>query len=358
MAPRIRIVESGKSGTAPGVLAFDDEQILGVGPDGTPSALLAREMQVSIDTARAFEIRGRAIAQTMSGKFAWRSIVWFLSVLAGVGLVAWAVPAGHLSYWISVPVDALLIYGIFATLHEAVHDNIVGRHRGLVFIESLIGHISGFVLLAPYPGFRALHLHHHQHTNDPVEDPDYWVKDDHYLKVILRCMVIQPMYIWHLWKIARNPRIMRAFVWEMVYVFSYIPIIAGAYYFGFGNQLIMLWILPAYFGVCLCPLMFDWPVHHPHDNRGRYTGTAILLFPRPLRYVMEIAFLGHSYHLMHHLFPRIPFYHYGKAYFALEKELGTVNAKVVDVGLWPTPGGLTDPARAHPGSAHAHANPG
>jgi fatty acid desaturase len=42
----------------------------------------------------------------------------------------------------------------------------------------------------------------------------------------------------------------------------------------------------------------------------------------------NIAFLGHSYHLMHHLYPRIPFYHYGTAYHALEPELAAVGAKV------------------------------
>src|SRR6201995_6206556 len=102
-------------------------------------------------------------------------------------------------------------------------------------------------------------------------------------------------------------------------------------------------MLSAYRGVVLAPLMFNLPVHHPHASRGRYNGTAILLFPKPLRYVMEIAFLGHSYHLMHHLFPRIPFYHYSTAYYALEKELSTVNAKVVEVGLWPTPEVLAAP---------------
>ena len=113
----------------------------------------------------------------------------FLGILAGVSTVAALAIAGYLSYWVAIPLNAVLIYAIFAPLHEAVHDNIAGPYTGLRWLERLIGHVSGFVLLAPYPGFRQLHLHHHQHTNDPVEDPDYWVKSNNYLMVVLRCMV-------------------------------------------------------------------------------------------------------------------------------------------------------------------------
>jgi hypothetical protein len=50
-------------------------------------------------------------------------------------------------------------------------------------------------------------------------------------------------------------------------------------------------------------LMFDWPVHHPHTEGGRYTDTTVLLFPRPIRRLMELFFQGHAYHLMHHMYP-------------------------------------------------------
>jgi beta-carotene hydroxylase len=314
MAPSASVIDNG-------IVGWQDP-----GPGGEAHA-------EALVVARAFEKQARNVAQSLSGRFAWRTVLWFAGVLAGTGTVAALTLSGHLSYWAAVPANAILIYFIFAPLHEAVHDNIAGQHKQFRFLEVLIGHISGFVLLAPYPGFRALHLHHHQHTNDPTEDPDYWVKSNNYFLVILRCMVIQPVYILHLYKIARNPVVMRAFVYEMVYVFAYFPIIAAAYALGWGTQLMLLWILPGYIGVVICPLMFDWPVHHPHSARGRYTSSAILLFPKPIRLFMEIIFLGHSYHLMHHLFPRIPFYHYGKAYYALEPELATVGAKVRDLAL-------------------------
>jgi beta-carotene hydroxylase len=184
------------------------------------------------------------------------------------------------------------------------------------------------VLLAPYVGFRPLHLHHHNHTNEAGEDPDYWVKSNSYPMVVLRCMAIQPVYVIHLYKIAKDPVIMRAFVWELVCIAFYILIIGAAYLNGVGNNLMLLWILPGYIGVVMCPLMFDWPVHHPHTERGRYTDSAILLFPRSIRWLTDLFFEGHAYHLMHHMYPRLPYYHYRTAYYALEHELEGVGVKV------------------------------
>jgi beta-carotene hydroxylase len=306
-----------KQACAPGSGAFSAS---GIGPSpGNGDALIA---------ARAFETQARAVVRDLTGKFAWRTIGFFAGVLIAVSGVAALAINGHLSYWAAIPLNAVLIYFIFTPLHEATHGNIIGPYLNLRWLEELIGHVSGYVLLAPFPGFRVLHLHHHRHTNDPVEDPDYWVKSDNYLVVILRCMLIQPAYVIHLYKIAKDPRTMRIFIYEMLLLASYLPIMVGSFLIGWGPEVMLLWILPAYIGVVLCPLMFDWPVHHPHTERDRYTDSAILLFPRPVRRLVELFMCGHAYHMMHHLYPRIPFYDYGTAFWALESELPKVGAKV------------------------------
>lgn len=278
--------------------------------------------------SRAFEARARTVVRSLTGKFAWKTIALFMGVLAGVGSVAALAINGYISYWTAIPINAILIYFIFTPLHEATHGNIVGPYVRLRWLEELIGHVSGFVLLAPFPGFRVLHLHHHNHTNDAVEDPDYWVKSNNYFMVILRCMVIQPAYVIHLWKIAKDPRTMRIFVYEMLLLGAYLPIMIGSFVIGWGPEVMLLWILPGYIGVVMCPLMFDWPVHHPHTERGRYTDSAILLFPKPIKWLVDPFFCGHAYHLMHHMYPRIPFYGYKTAYYVLENELGAMGAKV------------------------------
>jgi beta-carotene hydroxylase len=294
----------------------------------TVTATKIEPAEQALEQARAFERHARSTLRPMTGKFAWQTIAHFACVLLGAGMVAAFAINGYLSYWAAVPLNAILIYFLFAPLHEATHGNIIGPYSGLRWLESLIGHISGFVLLAPYVGFRPLHLHHHNHTNEAGEDPDYWVKSDSYLFVMLRCMAIQPVYVIHLYKIAKDPVTMRAFVWEMVSVAFYILIIVAAYLVGIGNDLMLLWILPGYIGVVMCPLMFDWPVHHPHTERGRYTDSAILLFPRPIRWLTDLFFQGHAYHLMHHMYPRLPYYRYRTAYYALERELAGFGVKV------------------------------
>ena len=82
MAPRIRVIEGGKSANTAEVLEFD-EQIVGLAPDSGPSARLVRDLNVTLETQRSFEIKGRAVAQTLSGHFAWGSVAWFAGVLAG-----------------------------------------------------------------------------------------------------------------------------------------------------------------------------------------------------------------------------------------------------------------------------------
>lgn len=293
-----------------------------------PLATDGRPTDDFLTRARAFERHARILVQPLTKGFPWPTLAIFLGVLVGVSSLALLAADGRIPYVAAIPIEAILIYLIFTPLHEATHGNIAGRERRFAWLELLIGHVSGFVLLAPFPGFRVLHLHHHANTNDPAEDPDYWVRSPTWPGQALRSLVIQPAYIIHLWRIARDPRTMWAFVWEIVYVAAYFAIILGAFLLGVGKQMLLLWILPGYVGVVLCPMMFDWPVHHPHVERGRYTDSAILLFPRSIRKVMDFVFCGHTYHLMHHLYPRVPFYRYASAWHALKDELLPLGPKV------------------------------
>ena len=277
---------------------------------------------------RAAESIARSTVEQLTGRLAWPTIGLFAGILAGLGTVSALTLAGTLPYALAVPIDAVLIYLIFTPVHEAIHGNIVGRHTGLRWLETLIGHVGGFILLAPYPGFAKLHIRHHQHTNDPREDPDYWVKGANLFEVVLRCMAIHIGYLMHLYRLATDKAGRRVFAEELLYIALFLAIVAGASLAGFGPELMLLWVLPGYIGLVICPLLFDWTVHHPHTAQGRYANTAILVFPRPIQRVMDLLYCGQTYHLVHHLYPRVPFYTYRPIYSALEPALPTLGATV------------------------------
>ena len=60
-----------------------------------------------LSTLRILEARGRLTARTLTGRFAWPTVVLFLGVLAGVGGVAALTVTGHLSYWAAIPIKRL-----------------------------------------------------------------------------------------------------------------------------------------------------------------------------------------------------------------------------------------------------------
>src|SRR4029077_3392346 len=89
--------------------------------------------------ARAFEKRARLTVQPLTNGFPWPTLLTFLSVYAGVGLIAALTLRGYLPYWISIPVDGIIIYFVFTPLHEATHGNIAGRDRRFAWVEEFIG---------------------------------------------------------------------------------------------------------------------------------------------------------------------------------------------------------------------------
>src|SRR5947209_7812397 len=82
-----------------------------------------------LSRARAFEKRARLTVQPLTAGFPWPTLAAFLGVYLGVALVAVLVVRAHLTYWASIPADAILIYLVFTPLHEATHGNIAGRDR-------------------------------------------------------------------------------------------------------------------------------------------------------------------------------------------------------------------------------------
>jgi beta-carotene hydroxylase len=72
-------------------------------------------------------------------------------------------------------------------------------------------------------------------------------------------------------------------------------------------------------------LFFDYLPHRPFQERDRWKNARV--YPSP---ILNLLILGQNYHLVHHLWPSIPWYKYQPAYYATKPLL---DAKGCDQSL-------------------------
>ena len=273
-----------------------------------------------------------------AGFIAWPTLLFFVAVFGAwiaVAALAWY---GILGWAPVLALQTLLAYLIFTPLHEASHGNIAGRDTRLRSLEEGVGWLSGIPLLAPYPAFRKLHLEHHGHTNDEEKDPDFWVAGNTRWAVLWRCFTILPHYYWRiLVGILRSPVTRDAAVVVTLGVYA---ILALALTFaGHGLWVLTAWVGPALIATAVLAFVFDWLPHQPHQERDRYRNSRILLFPG-----LGVLLTNQNFHLVHHLYPRIPFYRYGTFFREARPALAAKGAPIVDLGRRPTTEG-SEPTR-------------
>ena len=88
---------------------------------------------------------------------------------------------------------------------------------------------------------------------------------------------------------------------------------------------ILLWVVPGILALALLAFMFDWVPHHPHKLRMRYLDTRVILFPG-----LPVITINQNLHLVHHLYPRIPFYKYGDSFKDLRSTLEEKGSIIIE----------------------------
>jgi ring-1,2-phenylacetyl-CoA epoxidase subunit PaaE len=264
---------------------------------------------VSIGTVRADE---RALLATE--RFAWPTFI--LAVLTFTAWVAtmFAHARGALPLGIAIPVQVALTFVAFTPLHDASH-RAVARNP---FINEAVGWASALPLMSPFAAFRYVHLEHHKHTNDEARDPDMWSGSGRGLSRLFR-WATQDLhyYVWYAARRASRPRAeVRS---TLIGVALVVALVSGLVAMGMAKEVLLLWMLPARIAIVLLALAFDYLPHRPHQ---------VLASVAPLEAttILEHTFLtpfllSQNYHLIHHLYPGVPFYRYGKVWWTLRDRL-------------------------------------
>ncbi|MEY8014180.1 fatty acid desaturase [Mycobacterium servetii] len=231
---------------------------------------------------------------------------------------------------LTLPVQALVTYGMFTVLHESIHHT-VGRPK---WLNGTIGRCAmPFVALwATYPTMKFIHLEHHRHANDHSgKDPDAWATAGPRWLLPLRWLSIDGQYaLFYLLHMKDRPR--REKTWLMV---NHVAVAAALILLvatGYGTDLVLLYLIPQRIGMGLLACWFDWLPHHglratPASDRF---GVARLRVGH--EWLLNLLLIGQNYHLLHHIDPKTPFYRYVKQW--RRNEADYLNDSVVITTLW------------------------
>lgn len=229
--------------------------------------------------------------------------VWM--ILGAFALVALAT-AGHFCWgwmnWCCFSMNVLALHLAGTVIHDASHH---AAHPDRRF-NAAMGHASALLLGFSFPVFTRVHMQHHANVNDPKNDPDHFVSTGGPLLLIAPRFFYHEIYFFRrrLW---RNYELLEWFLGRLAVA----AIVTAAVQFGFFPYLMNYWFTPALVVGMALGLFFDYLPHRAFEERDRWKNARV--YPGKL---LNILIMGQNYHLVHHLWPKIPWYRYQNAYYA------------------------------------------
>lgn len=276
--------------------------------------------------------------------FAWQEILLiagcYLAVIASSALYL----TGGMPYLLAMVINALAIYAVFTPLHDATHGSLSSNRR----LNDLLGTIAAFPLV---PGFttglyRYLHMEHHRNTGVPVADPDEVTVGTRMPIRFLAWMFLDLYWFsWYLRRIRQRPlkEVAGAVLSISVFIGWHVAWLASP----FAMEFVLLWLIPQRLGITLMLYLFAG-IQHPEgvDQAARPFQATRMLRGGPLA---RWGMLSQSQHLMHHLFPAIPYYRYN----AMWRLAAPTMRKHEIVSGWPF-GKLSHPSKRTSADASSH----
>jgi fatty acid desaturase len=255
-------------------------------------------------------------------RLATRTIYLFLVAITLYTLASILAYMDIIPLWVAFISNSILSYVLFTPLHEACHENISASIKKYKRLESIIGYISGYTLLAPFSVLKLQHLRHHAATNIKDKDPDYFMSSSNILVAIIKVPIIYLVAYYNIFKQAAYKKkniFITSNIMNIIFISSFVVLTMR---FGMIYPL-MIWAIPALMGLGILSMVFAWIPHHPHEETDKFLNTRIIKGS----FLNQIMF-GQNYHLIHHLYPKIPYYDYKKAFEVDEEFLISKKAHI------------------------------
>lgn len=258
----------------------------------------------------------------VSPRLAWPTILILVGALAAVALGWVMVLTDSWPLWVGMLVNGIAGYALFTPAHEAIHRAAASSSRA----NDVILAAATFVAVPFGKGklFRLLHMQHHRYTNEE-RDPDHWLASS-----------LWTMPLWGIWpfiylyRFLRNPALLPSVQpAEIRREIAVAGVIFGALLVWNPYLMLMMWLVPTYIAFFLMCLVFMVLPHYPHTGRQDVDPNTTALMRMGQEWWLTPVLMFQNYHLVHHLYPTIPFYRYGKAWRAREAYHRAHSASVI-----------------------------
>ena len=226
-------------------------------------------------------------------------VVVMMLVLSNFGYWLWEWP-----HWLCFSVNTLALHCSGTVIHDACHQS---AHRNRI-VNAILGHCSALILVFAFPVFTRVHLQHHGNVNHPKDDPDHYVSTGGPLWLIAVRFLYHEVFFFQrrLW---RNYELLEWFISRLIVI----TIVYISVQYHFLGYILNFWFIPAFVIGITLGFFFDYLPHRPFVERSRWKNARV--YPGK---VLNILILGQNYHLIHHLWPSIPWYNYQPAYYLMK----------------------------------------
>ncbi len=264
------------------------------------------------------------------GKFAGTTLWLAIGVVGAIAGATTLALLGAIPLWVGGAANFCSFVAGYTVGHEIIHNNLTGRRRDLDWLNKVFGTVFFSVGFHSLTMHRFIHLRHHAHTNDAAKDPDAWINGRNPLELAFRLATHYPHYNYYAVKAALEaPGGMRFIARSMIEQVAPMIVAGACVAAGFGREALILWIGPAILLYPFLAFVLDWAPHHDLPTGSPCETSRLLGAPKGLLgKAFSWLYLFQNYHLIHHLWPRVPFYRYAALYEKGRPALARAGAKI------------------------------
>ena len=270
-------------------------------------------------------------------EFAWPTIILFFICAGFILGSTWAAIYGYISYLAACFINGTAGYFLFSPMHDAIHSSL-GRSKQL---NLWVGRISFlfYSSLVAFELMRFIHFRHHRNANSDEDEADGVIQSGPGWFRPLKWPFLDLIYAWKYfgqgyWKERPKSEKRNIIIMALITLVMWPWLVIN----GYLMELLMLWIIPQRISFFLIAFIFVYLPHVPNDvseQDNAYRATSIR---EGMEWLLSPLMMYQNYHLVHHLYPNVPFYRLVKLWNAgLDEHLSHDPAIVSNLGLYPRP---------------------